>query len=82
MKLLSLFLVVMVTLSGLINWTSAMPDPDPEANPAGFGRFHGGGGGHGFHRGHGHGVGRVHGQGFARAHSRSFGARHGQGIYG
>ncbi|XP_047492105.1 holotricin-3-like [Penaeus chinensis] len=81
MKLLSLFLVVMVTLSGLIGWASAVPDPDPEADPAGFGSFHGGGG-HGFHRGHGHGVGRVHGQGFARGHSRGFGARHGQGIYG
>ncbi|XP_037796920.1 holotricin-3-like [Penaeus monodon] len=79
MKLLSLFLVVLVTLSGLIAWTSAMPHPDPEADPAGFGSFHGGGG-HGFHRGHG--VGRVHGQGFARGHSRGFGARHGQGIYG
>ncbi|XP_047492107.1 holotricin-3-like [Penaeus chinensis] len=77
MKLLSLFLVVMATLSTLISWASAMPDPDPEANPAGFGRFHGGSSGHGFHRGHGHGVGRVHGQGFARGHSRGFGALHG-----
>ncbi|XP_063597171.1 holotricin-3-like [Penaeus indicus] len=81
MKLLSLFLVVMVTLSGLIGWASAMPNPDPEADPAGFGRLHGRGSGHGFHRGHGHGVGRAHGQAFARGHSRGFGA-HGQGIYG
>ncbi|XP_037796361.1 holotricin-3-like [Penaeus monodon] len=74
MKLLSLFLVMMVILSGLISWASAIPHPDPEAD---FGRFHGGGGGHGFHRGHGHGIGRIHGQGFARGHSRGFGARHG-----
>nr|XP_027224617.1 holotricin-3-like [Penaeus vannamei] len=77
MKLLSLFLVVMVTLSGLISWASAMPDPDPVADPATFGRFHGGGGGHGFHRGHGRGFGRVHGHGFARGHSGGFGSRHG-----
>ncbi|XP_037796923.1 uncharacterized protein LOC119592172 [Penaeus monodon] len=75
MKLLSLFLVMMVTLSGLISWASAIPHPDPEADSPGFGRFRGAGGGHGFHRGHG--VGRVHGQAFARGHSRGFGARHG-----
>ncbi|XP_027224611.2 neuropeptide-like protein 31 [Penaeus vannamei] len=48
MKLLSMALALIVALTGLLGWTSAMPDPEPVADPS---RFFGGGGGYGHHGG-------------------------------
>ncbi|XP_063597151.1 neuropeptide-like protein 31 [Penaeus indicus] len=62
MKLVSTYisfaLLLVVALACLVNWSSAMPEPDPVADPdPGFRRFGGlGYGGHGYgSRGYGYG---------------------------